>query len=58
MADLAAEGISKTFDDGFRALNDVSFNAASGPTPKSSSREALEIVRTLVELQRLAEVTA
>ena len=30
MAGLAAEGISKTFEDGFRALNDVSFNASSG----------------------------
>ena len=30
MADLAAEGISKTFEDGFRALNDVSFMASSG----------------------------
>ena len=29
-----------------------------GPPPKSSSLEALEIVRTLVELQRLAEVAA
>ncbi len=30
MADIAADGISKTFEDGFRALDDVSFRAASG----------------------------